>query len=74
MEENQKRKNTKKQRQKEGKGKFEQCYAWIGDNKSWAQREYSLGLLQKNIILKQKATTSRLVINIVGRVTLLTKL
>lgn len=34
MEENKKRKNTKKQRQKEGKGKFEQCYAWIGDNKS----------------------------------------
>lgn len=71
MEENKKRKNTKKQRQKEGKGKFEQC-AWIGDNKSWAQREYILR--QKNIILKQKASTSRLVINIVGRVTLLTKL
>lgn len=29
MEENKKRKNTKKQRQKEGKGKFEQCYACI---------------------------------------------
>lgn len=72
MEENKKRKNTKKQRQKEGKGKFEQC-AWIGDNKSWAQREYSL--LQKNINIKQKASTSRLVINyIVGRVTLFTKL
>lgn len=41
MEENKKRKNTKKQRQKEGKGKFEQC-AWIGDNKSWTRREYSL--------------------------------
>lgn len=64
MEENKKRKNTKKQRQKEGKGKFEQCYAWIGDNKSWAQREYSL--LQKKIILKQRAPTSRLVINIIG--------
>lgn len=30
MEENKKRKNTKKQRQKEGKGKFEQCYACGG--------------------------------------------
>lgn len=53
MEENKKRKNTKKQRQKEGKGKLEQYYAWIGNNKSWAQRENSL--LQKKIILKQKA-------------------
>lgn len=63
MEENKKRKNTKKQRQKEGKGKLEQCYAWIGNNKSWAQRENSL--LQKKIILKQ--STSRLVINICSR-------
>lgn len=36
MEENKKRKNTKKQRQKEGKGKFEKC-DWTGDNKSRAR-------------------------------------
>lgn len=70
MEENKKRKNTKKQRQKEGKGKLEQCYAWIGNYKSWAQRENSLKTEKDHFKTKG---TSRLVINIVGRVTLLTK-